>query len=93
MPERDPIGLYVSDGEIAALLGIGETKWKANAQVLEHEGLPRRDPLFCHRRYWPAVKAFFDRRNGIGSDYAPRQPDGEENWDEQFPKRNRGARS
>ena len=26
MGERDPIGLYVSDGEIAALLGIGETK-------------------------------------------------------------------
>lgn len=28
-------------------------------------GFPRKQPLFGDRRYWPAVKAWLDKRNGL----------------------------
>ena len=59
--------LYLSDAAIARQLGIGKDRWRANAVVLEKQGLPRPDPLFGHRRYWPAVRAFLDRRAGLGT--------------------------
>jgi hypothetical protein len=74
-------GLYKTDTEIAELVGVGEKKWRANARVLEKSGLPAGDPLFAGRRYWPAVKAFLDRRNGLGANSSSLQPDGEENFD------------
>lgn len=58
--------LYLTDEEIAERVGVGVDKWRENARVLEPAGLPKRDRLFCGRRYWPAVKAFLDRRNGLG---------------------------
>jgi len=64
--------LYLSDAAIAKLLGIGKDRWRANAVVLEKQGLPRPDPLFGRRRCWPAVRAFLDRRAGIGSGLPPR---------------------
>lgn len=74
--------LYLTDELIAGKLGVSVEKWRANAKALEQSGLPLRDPLFCNRRYWPAVRAFLDRRNGIG---APSQSQssyrGEEHWD------------
>ena len=44
--------------------------------MLEREGLPRVDPLMGGR-YWPAVRAFWDRRYGL-RDAEVLQPDGEE---------------
>lgn len=72
--------LYVSDREIARRLGIGERRWRANARVLEQRGLPRPDPLFADKRYWPAVRAFLDRRSGLTAPLAAAVIDGEENW-------------
>lgn len=75
-------GLYKTEAEIAALVGVGLDKWRANAAVLEKRGLPRRNPLFCDRRYWPAVRACLDRLEGLGTPSVPvlTTPDGEENW-------------
>ena len=74
-------GLYKTEIEIARLLGVGEKRWRATARVLERAGLPLGDPLFAGRRYWPAVKAFLDRRHGLSSTSSSLQPDGEENFD------------
>lgn len=64
--ERRRDSLYRTEEEIAELVGVGIEKWRAIARVLERDGLPKRDALFCDRRYWPAVKAFLDRREGLG---------------------------
>jgi hypothetical protein len=87
VPVHPDYPLYKTDTEIAELVGVGEKKWRANARVLEKSGLPAGDPLFAGRRYWPAVKAFLDRRNGLGGASAL-VTDGEENWDEP-PRRQR----
>lgn len=73
--------LFVSDEEIARRLGVGIDKWRAVRGVLEQRGLPQRDPLMAHKRYWPAVRAFFDRRAGLDSITAPLLGDGENNFD------------
>lgn len=57
--------LYVTEAEIAALVGMSAKEWEAAALVLERSGLPPRDPLFKNKRYWPACKAFLDRRNDV----------------------------
>ena len=58
--------LYPSETEIATeLLGAGRSdEWRGLATVLERQGLPRPDPAFG-ARYWPAVRAWLDRRNQI----------------------------
>ena len=83
-PQRRPNGtppLYVDDKELAALLGIPVDEWRTNAIVLQRAGLPRPDPLFTNRRYWPAVKAFLDHHNGMEAP-SPQARDGEEHWDD-----------
>lgn len=85
--------LYKTDAEIAGILGVASAKWSANAAALEKSGLPRRDPMFDGKRYWPAVRAFLDRRNGVTVEGAiPAGPDGEENW-EWFRERTRKRRA
>lgn len=73
--------LFKTEAEIAALLGVSLELWRATARVLEKSGLPLGDPLFAGRRYWPAVRAYLDRRSGLGARLPHRQPDGEENLD------------
>jgi hypothetical protein len=75
--------LYLTEAQIAVRVGISEREWAAAAQVLERSGLPKGDPVFNSRRYWPAVKAYLDRRNGLAAHLPedhPLGPDGEENW-------------
>lgn len=60
--------LFLNDDEIAVELREDPKAWEAKATVLEREGLPRRDPLFQNRRFWPAVIAFLERRAGFSSD-------------------------
>jgi len=76
-----PSCLYPNEAEIARLvLGSKRAKsWDGIAAVLERRGFPQVDPLFGGR-YWPAVKAFLDRRHGVGAAPVPREPDREENW-------------
>lgn len=70
--------LYLTDEQIARRLGRKPAEWRAAAALLERDGLPRRDPLFGDCRWWPAVVAFLDRRNGLAGPSAPRQ------WEENF---------
>lgn len=72
--------LFLPEGEIARRLGIGAERWKTLRRVLEQRGLPKPDPLIG-RRYWPAVRAYFDRRAGVDRLTAPDVGDGEINHD------------
>lgn len=55
--------LYPDEAEIARLvLGKQAPQWPAIAILLERHGLPKPDAL-TGRRYWPAVRAFLDRRS------------------------------
>jgi hypothetical protein len=79
---NDNGSLYLSEAAVAQrILGTGALpRWSGLATVLEREGLPRIDPLTgC--RYWPAVRAFLDRRNGLSqASVLPTTADGAETW-------------
>lgn len=77
-----PNSLFLTEGEIAARVGMTAAEWVDVARVLERSGLPVKDNLFGNRRYWPAVKAWLDRRAGISKEFSASAPDGEENWNE-----------
>lgn len=78
MPEK----LFMTDAEVAKAIGLPTDEFKATAIVLQRSGFPVPDPVFNNRRYWPAVKAYFDRRYGVGGEKGKlTMPDGEENWD------------
>lgn len=73
--------LFPNEEDIArAVLGPGRARyWKTIAPSLERQGFPRIDPLFG-ARYWPAVKAWFDRRAGLITMTVPARPGGKEKW-------------
>jgi hypothetical protein len=58
--------LYQSEAQIARkVLGANRLdEWRGLAVILERAGLPRIDPMFGGR-FWPAVKAWFKKRNGV----------------------------
>lgn len=63
--KEDQTPLYPSEQQIARLvLGERSKSWTGLSAVLEKQGLPPIDPLFGGR-YWPAVKAFLDRRHHV----------------------------
>ena len=70
-------GDFPCEAEIARRLSQDATGWAGKAVVLERHGLPPIDPLMGGR-YWPAVRAFWDRRYGLSTIEASR-PDGTEN--------------
>ena len=76
--------LFVTDAECAARIGVSTEDFKAMNPTLEKSGFPFRDPLFKNRRYWPAVRAYLDRRAGLESKFVRRQyaevEDGVEKW-------------
>ena len=89
------IPLYPSDTEIAReLFGTGKdalASWKAAAAIWSRHGLPNADP-FTGRRYWPAVRAFLDRRAGLRDDQ-PVAMDGRETFDVDAPRPRRQAQA
>lgn len=87
MAPRAEIPLFPDEVDIArAVLGTGRVSdWKSIAPSLERQGLPRIDPVFGGR-YWPAVKAWMDRRAGLTTMTVPaRAREGDtskrEKWD------------
>ncbi|GEO13544.1 hypothetical protein [Microvirga aerophila] len=80
--ETSDLPLYPTEQQIAreVLPPHRVSAWDGIAAVLERRGLPKVDPLFGGR-YWPAVKAFLDRRHGLIESSLVTRPDGEENWD------------
>ena len=84
-----PVGehLYCTEEETAEfVLGPGRLRdWRDRAIILERKGLPQIDPVMGGR-YWPAVRAFFDRLNGLTDKRVPAKADGPENFDQCQPK-------
>jgi hypothetical protein len=58
--------LYIADDELAQRLGIPAKKAREAFSVLDHDprsGFPPRQKLWDDKRYWPAVRKYFDRIN------------------------------
>jgi hypothetical protein len=59
--------LYVTDAEMIRRMGVPEKIARRvigglDAKHLE-TGFPQKDPLWGDRRYWPAVRAWLERRS------------------------------
>ena len=60
--------LWVTDEELIRRLGAPRKAARAALHVLDrelHRGFPQKQKVWGNRRYWPAVKAYFDRSNGL----------------------------
>jgi len=74
----DDLPLYAPECDLAkAVCGSNSKQWPSLVPVLEREGLPKIDPLMGGR-YVPAVKAWFDALNGLGT--KPEAVDGREDF-------------
>ena len=59
--EREKDKLWVKDSELIRRLGVPEKQAREALRLLETKpGFPRKEKLWGDRRYWPAVKAYFD---------------------------------
>ena len=59
--------LFVDDAELIRRLGVPEKIARPAIYVLENKrdsGFPQKQVLWGNRRYWPAVRAWFDRQYG-----------------------------
>jgi hypothetical protein len=57
--------LFVTDAEMIRRLGVPEKHARAAIFMLDRRrdsGFPPKIALWGNRRYWPAVKAWFDRQ-------------------------------
>lgn len=67
--EREKDKLYLTDAELIRRLGVPEKVMRPMLPGLEKNyGFPLKSPLFGGRRYWPAVKTWLDRHNGLTMD-------------------------
>jgi hypothetical protein len=65
---------FVTDAELIRRIGVPEKIARAAIQELDAKptGFPRKQKLWGNRRYWPAVKAYFDAH--LGLKLGPPQP-------------------
>lgn len=64
--KREKDKLYLTDAELIRRLGVPERLARATIQQLEAKAnFPRKQALWGGRRYWPAVKAYLDKTNGV----------------------------
>jgi hypothetical protein len=64
--EREKDKLYLLDSELIRRLGVPDKVMRRMLPALETKyGFPRKQPFFGGRRYWPAVKAWLDKHNGL----------------------------
>ena len=67
--EREKDKLYLLDSELIRRLGVPEKVMRSMLPGLEKNyGFPKKSPLFGGRRYWPTVKTWLDRHNGLTMD-------------------------
>jgi hypothetical protein len=60
--------LWVTDAEMITRLGVPEKVARVAIRILDAKpasGFPRKQKLWGDRRYWPAVKAYFDQVYGM----------------------------
>ena len=64
--------LYITDAELIRRMGVPEKTAREAIKVLDRDprrsGFPQKSKLWGDRRYWPAVKAYLDRTNGVKFD-------------------------
>lgn len=68
LDQTDKDTLYVTDAELIRRSGVPEKIMRATLRKLDENGasgFPRKHELFGNRRYWPAVRAYLDRLNGV----------------------------
>ena len=90
-----PDPLFLTDEQIVDRLGVSEKVWQVAVFGLERGGFPMKDPMFSNKRYWPACRAFLDRRYGLGDSkvlQAGHAEDGPENWSRPNRTVKRGSR-
>ncbi|MCD1267221.1 hypothetical protein B5M44_26220 [Shinella sumterensis] len=77
-----PDALFITDAQLAERIGLTTEQMKAKTSVLEKSGFPTKDVMFENRRYWPAVRAWLDRRYGLycSDVHGPNAPDEQEPW-------------
>jgi hypothetical protein len=64
--EREKDKLYLLDSELIRRIGVPEKLMRSMLPGLESKyGFPKKQPLFGGRRYWPAVKSWLDKHNGL----------------------------
>lgn len=64
--EREKHKLYLLDSELIRRLGVPDKVLRPILETLEKKhGFPRKQALFGGRRYWPAVKLWLDKHNGL----------------------------
>jgi hypothetical protein len=70
--EREKDKLYLTDAELIRRLGVPDKVMRSMLPGLESKfSFPKKQPLFGDRRYWPAVKAWLDKHNGLMVDTPP----------------------
>lgn len=63
--------LYLTDEELFQRLGVPARIARPALQELDRNsasGFPKKQKLWGDRRYWPAVKAYLDKTNGLRID-------------------------
>lgn len=77
-----PEPLYLSDAAIQRRFGLNDVEWRRFLAVLEQRGLPKPNPI-TGKRFWPAVRAFIFRYEGMAPKMgASTRIQEEEYWDE-----------
>lgn len=68
--------LWVTDAELIRRMGVPEKVARAAIEMLDRQGkrggFPQKSGVWGNRRYWPAVKAYLDRTNGLKMPSQPR---------------------
>jgi hypothetical protein len=60
--------LWVTDAELIRRMGVPEKTARDTLRMLDAKlgcGFPQKQKLWGDRRYWPAVKAYFDVQYGV----------------------------
>ncbi len=64
--EREKEKLYLTDAELIRRLGVPDKIIRPMLPALESKfGFPEKSALFGGRRYWPAVKKWLDKHEGL----------------------------
>jgi hypothetical protein len=60
--------LFIADEELPRRLGCPRNVVRDALAMFDRDprsGFPKKEPLWGGRRYWPAVRHYFDRLNGL----------------------------